>query len=313
MPTKPPAWTVGLVLTVAIFAISTAAIFTRLAFAAADTEGVGISLVLAGSRLILAALLVLPAWRHLHPGQLAPGALRYAVLAGICLAVHFATWITSLAYTSIAASTTLVTTNPVWVTLLSWLWLREKPTALTLLGISVALSGGVLLGWGDAGTAGAGSNPLLGDFLALVGSWAISLHLLLGREAQQRGLGLAGYTAVTYSTAAVVLAPLPLAVGASYVGYPSLVYVYILLIALLPQVVGHTSINWAVRWVSPILVTLAILFEPVGSTLLAYWFFAEVPGLLVLIGAVILLIGVAIAIVGTRQGSQSSFQNESPD
>jgi len=116
--------------------------------------------------------------------------LRYAGAAGLCLALHFATWITSLSFTSIAASTTLVTTNPVWVALLSWLWLKEKPNALTILGIGVAFGGGVLIALGDTGAVTAGSNPPLGNFLALVGAWMASLYFLLGREAQQRGLGM---------------------------------------------------------------------------------------------------------------------------
>jgi drug/metabolite transporter (DMT)-like permease len=224
--------------------------------------------------------------------------LRYAAAAGVCLAVHFATWITSLSFTSIAASTTLVTTNPVWVALLSWLWFKEKPTRLTVLGIGVAFMGGVLIALGDTGAVSAGNNPPLGNFLALVGAWMVSLYLLLGREAQRRGLGIGSYVAVAYSTGALLLLPLPLVFGSTYVGYPIAVYLYILLMAVASQVVGHTTINWAMRWISPTLVTLAILFEPVGSSFLGYLIFKEVPGLLVLMGAVVLLGGVAIAIAG---------------
>jgi drug/metabolite transporter (DMT)-like permease len=224
--------------------------------------------------------------------------LRYAAAAGICLAVHFATWITSLSFTSIAASTTLVTTNPVWVALLCWLWFKEKLTRLTLLGIGVAFVGGVLIALADTGAVSAGNNPPLGNFLALVGAWMASLYFLLGREAQRRGLGIGSYVVVAYSTGALVLLPLPLIVGSNYVGYPVAVYAYILLMAVLSQVVGHTTLNWAVRWISPTLVTLAILFEPVGSSFLGYLIFNEVPGLLVLLGAGVLLSGVAIAIAG---------------
>jgi drug/metabolite transporter (DMT)-like permease len=221
------------------------------------------------------------------------------VVSGLFLALHFATWIASLSYTSIAASTTLVTTNPVWVALLCWLWFGEKPKLLTTFGISVALLGGIIIGFGDTGAVGESSDPLLGDLLALVGAWAMSLNLLLGREAQRRGLGIGGYVAISYSVAAVALLPLPLVFGSSYGGYPSLVYLYILLMALLPQLVGHTSCNWAVRWMSPTLVSLAILFEPVCSSFLGYLVFGEVPGRLVLVGAVVLLGGVAIAAAGS--------------
>jgi drug/metabolite transporter (DMT)-like permease len=295
---QPLPWQVGLVLVAGVFAVSTAAIFIRLAIASAGLRGVGFSLFLSASRLAIASLLLLPAWRNLKPSQLSPGALRYAAAAGICLAVHFATWITSLSFTSIAASTTLVTTNPVWVALLCWLWFKEKLTRLTVLGIGVAFVGGVLIALADTGAVSAGNNPPLGNFLALVGAWMASLYFLLGREAQRRGLGIGSYVVVAYSTGALVLLPLPLIVGSNYVGYPVAVYAYILLMAVLSQVVGHTTLNWAVRWISPTLVTLAILFEPVSSSFLGYLIFNEVPGLLVLVGAGVLLSGVAIAIAG---------------
>ncbi len=295
---QPLPWQVGLVLVAGVFAVSTAAIFIRLAIASAGVRGVGFSLFLSASRLAIASLLLLPAWRNLKPSQLSPGALRYAAAAGICLAVHFATWITSLSFTSIAASTTLVTTNPVWVALLCWLWFKEKLTRLTVIGIGVAFVGGVLIALEDTGAVSAGNNPALGNFLALVGAWMASLYFLLGREAQRRGLGIGSYVVVAYSTGALVLLPLPLIVGSNYVGYPVAVYLYILLMAVLSQVVGHTTLNWAVRWISPTLVTLAILFEPVGSSFLGYLIFNEVPGLLVLVGAGVLLSGVAIAIAG---------------
>ena len=295
---QPLPWQVGLVLVAGVFAVSTAAIFIRLAIASAGVRGVEFSLFLSASRLAIASLLLLPAWRNLKPSQLSPGALRYAAAAGICLAVHFATWITSLSFTSIAASTTLVTTNPVWVALLCWLWFKEKLTRLTVVGIGVAFVGGVLIALGDTGAVSAGNNPALGNFLALVGAWMASLYFLLGREAQRRGLGIGSYVVVAYSTGALVLLPLPLIVGSNYVGYPVAVYAYILLMAVLSQVVGHTTLNWAVRWISPTLVTLAILFEPVGSSFLGYLIFNEVPGLLVLVGAGVLLSGVAIAIAG---------------
>lgn len=298
---QPLNWQVGLILIVGVFAVSTAAIFIRLAMnttASAGVNPVGFSLFLAASRLAIASFLLLPAWRNLKQTQFSPGALVYAGVAGVCLALHFATWITSLSFTSIAASTTLVTTNPVWVALLSWLWFKEKLTKLAILGIVVAFMGGVLIALGDQAGVTVGQNPLLGNFLALMGAWMISLYLLLGREAQRRGLGIGTYVAVAYSAGAFVLLPLPLLFGSNYVGYPLAVYLYIFFMAIAAQVVGHTTINWAMRWISPTFVTLAILFEPVSSSFLGFLVFNELPGLLVLAGAVMLLSGVAIAISG---------------
>ncbi|MBE9012777.1 DMT family transporter [Pseudanabaenaceae cyanobacterium LEGE 13415] len=286
--------TLTIVLTIGILSVSTAAILIRLATNVSGASGVGFSLVIAASRLSIAALFLVPTWRSFQPAS--PNAIKFAIGAGVSLAVHFATWISSLSYTSIAASTTLVTTNPLWVALLSWFWFREKPTRATFLGIGIAMLGGILIGFDNASQDGA--NPLLGNGLAIVGAWAASLYLLLGREAQRQGLTVGSYVTVAYTTAAITLFPLPFLFSSSYVGYPILTYVYIALMAIFPQLIGHTSFNWAMRYLPPTIVTLIILLEPVGSTIFAIAFFQEIPGSQILVGALVLLIGVAIAILG---------------
>lgn len=297
---QPQPWQVGLILVVGVFAISMAAIFIRLAIASSGIQNIGFSLFIAASRLTIASLILLPAWRNLQPTQLTPGAIQYGLAAGVCLAIHFATWITSLSFTSIAASTTLVTTNPVWVAILSWLWYKEKPTKPTIIGIAIAFTGGILIASGDTNIT-ISNNPLFGNFLALIGAWMVSFYLLFGREAQRRGLSLGSYVAVAYSTGALVLLPLPLIFGSTYFGYPVVVYLYIFLMAITSQLIGHTTINWALGWISPTFVTLAILFEPIGSSILGYLIFQEMPGLLILIGAIIMLIGVALAVLGAKE------------
>jgi len=286
--------TLAIVLTIGILSVSTAAILIRLATAASGTSGVGFSLVLAASRLSIAALILVPTWHSFQRASV--NASKFAIGAGISLAVHFATWISSLSYTSIAASTTLVTTNPLWVALLSWVWFREKPTRMTFWGIGIAMIGGVLIGLDHTDRGGA--NPLLGNGLAIVGAWAASLYLLLGREAQRQGLKITSYITIVYSVAAIVLFPLPFLFGSSYFGYPIDTYVYIVLMAVFPQLIGHTSFNWAMRQLSPMIVTLIILLEPVGSTIFAIALFQEIPRIQVIAGSLVLLLGVAIAILG---------------
>jgi drug/metabolite transporter (DMT)-like permease len=301
----PPGLLVGLVLLVGILAASTAALFIRLAYAAEGSGSVGLGLLLATVRLSVASLVLLPAWWGTRKTNLKPGALRSAALAGIFLGAHLALWITSLAYTSIAASATIVTTNPIWVALILWLWRRETPARLTAVGIVVAFCGGALIAFGDAGGASAGPKPLLGDLLALLGALTVSLYLIFGREAQHRGMGVGRYVATAYAVGALTLLPTPLLLGTGYSGWSGEVYLYGLLLAFIPQLVGHTSFNWAVRWVSPTLVALVILAEPVGSSILGYLVFGEVPGSLVLGGAAVLLVGVASAVwgEGTKSGT----------
>lgn len=177
---------------VGILAVSTAAIWIRLAIASAGLRGVGFSLVLAATRLTMASVLLIPTWHRVRWQQIPSGAIFYACAAGAILALHFAAWITSLSYTSIAAATTLVNTNSLWIALLSWLCFGEKPTWRMGLGMGIALTGGILIGWGSAAGTAVGSHPLFGNVLALAGAWAVSAYLLLGREAQQRGLEFGG-------------------------------------------------------------------------------------------------------------------------
>lgn len=289
-------WQVGIILAIGVLAVSTAAIFIRLSIQVAGVKGVGFSLFLAASRLSLAATIVLPAWRSLKFDRPSPFAYHYAIAAGICLAIHFASWITSLSFTSITASTAIVTTNPIWVVTISWLWFKEKPSKLTLIGITIATLGGIVIASIDGNIDRENSNASLGNLLALIGAWMASLYLLLGRQAQQQGLSISSYIAIAYSTAAIILIPLPLLFGSSYFGYPILVYVYIFLMAILAQLVGHTTFNWAVKSISPTLVSLVLLFEPIVASILGWLIFGEIPHFSVCIGAIVLIIGVAVTI-----------------
>ena len=292
---KPKSWKVGLILAIGVLAVSTSAIFIRLAMAAAEKQSVGFSLFIAASRLSMAALILIPTWRKIKTNNVTVKTYGYAIAAGICLAFHFAAWISSLAFTSIAASTTLVTSNPIWVALLSRFLFKEKLSKVTILGIVIALIGGMIIALGDTSGTNSYTNPNLGNFLALIGSWTVSFYLLLGSQAQKQGLSVTSYIAIVYTTAAITLLPFPHIFATSYLGYSDRVYLYVLLMALIPQLIGHTSFNWSLRWISPTFVTLSILFEPVVASFLGTLFFGEVPSSAVLIGGAILLSGVAIA------------------
>jgi drug/metabolite transporter (DMT)-like permease len=294
-------WKVGIVLLIGIVAVSSTAIFVRLAIAVVGIKSIGFSLFLAASRLIFASLILIPVWKQLRQNRVSTKAYYYAAAAGLSLALHVASWITSLSFTSIAASTTLVTTNPIWIALISWLWWKEKPKKLTLLGIAVALVGSIIVGFGDRSAGGENfDNSLFGNFLATIGALLVSFYFLFGTKAQKLGLTISSYIAIAYTTAALFLLPLPLLFGSSYFGYPNLVYIYVLLMAIISQLIGHTSFNWAVKYISPTLVSLTILFEPIGASLLGFFLFNEIPSSSILTGGVILLAGVAIAVVGTR-------------
>ena len=134
-----------------------------------------------------------------------------------------------------------------------------------------------------------------------MGAWTSSLYIFLGYQARTKGFSIGGYIVVVYTIAAILLLPIPFIFGVGYSGHSGSVYFYLLLIGLLPQLIGHTSINWAMGWVSPTFITLAVLFEPVGASFLGYLLFGEVPSLITLLGAVILLIGVAVAALSSQK------------
>lgn len=280
-----------LVMGVGLVAVSLSAIFIRLA----DAPGV----VVAAYRMILASLLLLP-WtlRALRTTPLTRANAPYAVLAGLLLGLHFATWISALSYTSVAAGTSLGTTTPVWVALSSWLFLGLAPPFSAMLGMLTAVLGGAMIGFGAVG--GESSAPLFGNALALTGAAAAAAYLLLGRSAQRRGLGLQAYIGVAYGVAALSLLPLPFLLGYDYFGYGAGTYFWILMLAVVSQLVGHTAYNYAVRYLEPTLVATVILLEPVGASLLALLLFREVPPALTLLGAAVLLVGVALTARNTR-------------
>lgn len=293
---QPKIWQITIVLIIGIVSVSAAAIFIRLAMDAANNYTIGFSLFLAAFRLVVSALILLPTWRKIKHLKVSNQTYYFAIAAGICLGFHFATWISSLAFISVAASTTLVTTNPVWVALLARWWFKEKLSYKTAIAITVALLGSVIIAVAESNTVNAHHNSLLGAILALIGAIMASLYIVCGRQAQKQGLSLASYIAIAYSSAALILLPLPVLFGANYQGYPKQVYLYGLLMAIFSQIIGHTSFNWALRWLSPTIVTLCILIEPVGSSSLAWIFLKESPSMGVILGGLILLLGVGMAL-----------------
>ncbi|MEL4895958.1 DMT family transporter [Crocosphaera sp. Alani8] len=297
---SPKTWQVTLILIVGILSVSSTAVFIRLALEASGKPGVEFSLFLAASRLIIASIILFPAWKTVVKNKVTNKAYYYAIVAGFSLAFHFVCWITSLSFTSIAASTTLVTTNPIWVALISWFWFKEKLKKVTILGIIISLSGGILIALGSNNTNNFYSQPMLGNSLALMGAFFVSFYLIFGKISQEQGLKIGSYSIIVYTTAALLLFPLPFIFGSGYSNYPSSVYFYVFLIAIFSQLIGHTSINWSVRWLSPTLVTLGILFEPIGSSLLGFIIFQEVPSILVLIGAIIILFGVILTVISLQ-------------
>jgi len=286
------------VLAAGVLVVSSASILIRFA------QGLGVpSLSLAAWRLTLAALILTPfvlARSRDEIANLTPRDAGLAALAGAFLAIHFATWIASLAYTSVAASTVLVTTNPIWIAAVSWLLFRERPGAGLAVGIALAIAGSVAIFTGG-GASPAGANPVLGNTLALIGSVMVSGYLLIGRSLRRR-LSLLAYIWLVYGAAAGVLLLAVLATGGPMLGFAAAAYAVLLALAVGPQLAGHTAFNWALRYLSPAFIAIAILGEPVGAALLAFLILGERVAPLELAGFVLLLLGIYCAARAERRG-----------
>ena len=281
------------VLGAAVLIVSSAAILIRVA----QAEGVD-SINIAAWRLAIAAALLWPlAWAK-SSAEIRALRARDCLLgisAGLFLAIHFATWISSLAYTSVASSMSLVSTNPVWIALASWLIFREKPGGWLVFGIVVAIAGSALIFSSDAQlVGGANSNPVLGNLLALAGSLTVCGYLLIGRRLRKT-MSLLPYIWLVYSSAAVALMVAAIAGGSPLTGYSAIAWLCLIGLAIGPQLLGHSAFNWALKHVSASFIALVILGEPIGSAALAWAIFGERFAPLQLAGFLMLLAGIYLA------------------
>ena len=286
---------------IAILAVSTSSIFIRFA-----QEGAP-SLVIAASRLTLASLFLAPIALTRHRPELqrlTRRELLLGLLAGIFLALHFATWISSLEHTTVTSSVVLVSTSPLWVAIFAPIFLKEKLTRTVIIGLILTLIGGTIIGLSDACFWANGiicpslvdfmqGEAFFGNFLALAGAWAVAGYLLIGRKLRAK-MSLIPYIFVVYGMAALVLIGIMLFAGQTPFGYPPITYVWMLLLALIPQLIGHSTYNWALRYLPVALVAVTTLGEPIGSSVLAFAILKEIPSSLQILGGVLILAGIFI-------------------
>jgi drug/metabolite transporter (DMT)-like permease len=278
-------------LVVGVTAVSTSAILIR----EADARGVS-ALAIAFYRCALASAVLVPITlvRYRRALRAMSRAERGLLLAaGLALALHFVTWISSLSYTSVAASTVLVQTMPVFVALAGPL-VGERTTPRGWLGIVVALAGTVVIA--TASGVGAGSQPVLGAALATAGAMFAAIYVLIGRRVRPV-VALVPYSASVYLVAAVALGIAMAVSGTPFGGYSSAVWGLFLAMTIGPQFLGHTVINHLLGELKASIVSVALLAEAVGATVLAFVVFGERPGLQVVVGGAIVLAGVTVTIL----------------
>jgi len=269
-----------------VLAVSASAIFIRLAEAPA--------IAIAFWRCALGAAVLLPP-ALVRKDRFPRGRVLYVGLAsGVALGAHFGFWISSLDYTSVAASVVLVSTQPVFVAVLAYLLFGERTSPLSFLGIVVAIAGTAVIAFDRT----VGSAAFLGNVLALVGAVTVAVYVLIGRSSRTGGVGVLPYSIVVYSAAAATLLPVALFFDARLWGYSGETWFWLAAITVGPQLMGHTVFNWALRYVEASIVSGVILGEPVVAAILAWLVLSERPGLLTVAGGAVVLAGLYLLLRG---------------
>jgi len=290
-------------LILATLAVSTSSIFIRFA----QMDGAP-SLVIAALRLTFASLLIAPValTRHLDEiKRFTKTEILLGVFSGMFLAAHFATWITSLEYTSVASSVVFVGTGPLWVALLAPMLLKEHISRTAVIGLTLAVIGGMVIALADACTWDQGlicpalddilhGRAMWGNFLALTGAWAVTGYLIIGRKLRAE-TSLVPYIFLVYGIAAIFLIIFMFVSGNSPFGYEAKTYGWIFLLAAIPQVIGHTTYNWTLKYLTATLVSVTVLGEPIGSATLAFFILKETPSPMTIAGGVLILFGIVLS------------------
>ncbi len=298
-PLLPPI----LILVFGVLAVSTSSIFIRLA------QNQAPSLVIAAYRLTLASLVLAPIALTRHKTELSSLTFTEIILAlisGCFLGFHFASFISSLEYTTVASGVVLATSTPLWVAMLAPILLKEPLTRQLLAGMVLALIGSTVVGFSNIcswsvnrlicpSIEGFLSNQTLyGNFLALAAAWMAVGYLLIGRRLRSK-VSLVTYVFLVYGMAALVLNLIMFLAGQTPLGFPPKTYLWFVLLALIPQLLGHSTYNWALGHLSATYVSIAVIGEPIGSTMLAYLFLNETPSALEIFGAILILAGIYLA------------------
>ncbi len=273
---------------IGVISVALSAIFVKLATADAG--------VIAFYRMLFSVILMLPIFLLKYKGEVSIFTRKdwiYSSVAGVFLAFHFIFWFESLNYTSVASSTVLVTLQPIFAFVGTYFFFKEKISLKAVLSAVIAISGSVIISWGDFKVSG---SALYGDLLALIGCALITAYLLFGQDVRKR-ISLITYTFVVYSISTVTLLIYVLAKGESLGPHPSADWFWFVMLALIPNLLGHTLFNWSLKWVSTNVISIAILFEPVGASILAYYVFQETLNLSQITGGIIVITGILIFVI----------------
>ena len=276
---------------IGVISISLSAIFVKLAEAESG--------VIAFYRMLFSVLIMSPLFFLKYKHELKSLNKKdwlFTSVAGVFLAFHFILWFESLNYTSVASSTVLVTLQPIFALAGTYLFFNEKVSIKAIMATFVAISGSVLIAWGDFRVSG---DAFYGDILALIACALITGYFLFGQEVRKR-LSLITYTMVVYSVSTIVLFLYVLIVDQSFGPYDSNEWILFLLLAIVPNLLGHNLFNWAIKYVSTNIISISILFEPIGATLLAFIIFGEYLTYTQVFGGVVVIVGITAFVIDSK-------------
>jgi drug/metabolite transporter (DMT)-like permease len=287
-PRFPP----NIALIISVIAVSTASILIRWSSAPA--------LIIAMYRMIFSVFIIIPFFiRNQGVKRLREIGTRNILgllTIGFVLAVHFASWITSLGLTSVTSSVIFVHIDPIFVAIISHFLLKDRINKRILTGIIISLIGVFIITLEDASI---NRSNLTGDLLALLGGIMLGIYIIGGRYFRGH-LDLTTYVTPVYATAALVLFIMSLITRTPMTGFPLNEYFLFFIIALVPMIFGHTLYNWALRYVSASMISVSLLGEPIGASLLAIIFLNEIPSTQVIIGGLVTLIGILLSSYGEK-------------
>jgi drug/metabolite transporter (DMT)-like permease len=258
-------------------------------------------LVIAAYRMIFASLILLPVYLSQRERIVLPrGRERWLVaLAGAFLAGHFVVWITALTLTSVSSATVLVTIQPLFLTVLAHVILKERVDKWGYLAIVLALTGAALISWGDFRLS---EGHLVGDLLALSGALLAAFYLLIGRTLVGK-LGTINYTMPLYATSALLLTAMMFIFGKTHLPGQTHDYLWFVLLAVVPTLLGHSLFNYSLKHFQAHLVGIVILGEPIMASVWALMLFGEAPTLMTVLGAALIFAAIAFSFGHERKVS----------
>ncbi|MEK4532796.1 DMT family transporter [Solibacillus sp. FSL W7-1472] len=277
---------------IGVISVSLSAIFVKLSSADAG--------VIAFYRMLFSIMIMLPWFLMKYKNEIKVLSKRdwiFSSIAGVFLSFHFILWFESLNYTSVASSTVLVTMQPLFAFIGTYLFFKEKITLQTFIAGGIAILGSVLISWGDFKISG---TALYGDILALIACALITGYLLFGQDVRKR-LSLVTYTMVVYSVSTVTLFFYIIVKGESFGPYPAIDWMWFILLAIIPNLLGHNLFNWVLKWTSTNVISIAILFEPVGAALLAMFIFNEYLTVSQIVGGLVVILGIMLFVIDLKK------------